>query len=59
MTDTHETWIDIALAKSRATTDAKMHFQGAHTVCPYKVGTKERAAYEEQWRRMLKLAGEL
>lgn len=58
-TDTHVTHIDIAMAKSRATTDANMHFQGAHTVCPYKVGTKELAAYDEQWKRMLRLAGEL
>lgn len=59
MTDTHVNHIDIAMAKSRATTDAEMHFQGAHTACPYREGTKEREAYDEQWKRMLRLAGEL
>lgn len=51
--------IETAVAKSLATEHAGLHFQGAHTVCPYKPGTKERAAYDEQWKRMMRLAGEL
>lgn len=50
--------IDRAVARSLATEHAGLHFQGAHTVCPYREGTEERKAYNEQWERMMDLAGE-
>lgn len=56
--DRYTNHIDTAVAKSLATEHAGMHFQGAYTVCPYKVGTAERQAYDAQWRRMMNLSGE-
>lgn len=56
--DYHVNHIDKAYAKSLATEHAGHHLQGGHTVCPYREGTAERAAYDEQWKRLMRLAGE-
>ena len=50
--------IDRAVARSLATEHAGLHFQGGYTVCPYPEASEERRAYDEQWRRMMRLGGE-
>lgn len=50
--------IDKSVARSLAIEHSTLHLQGAYTVCPYKPGTKEREVYDNQWKRMMDLAGE-